>query len=101
LTLAIAAAGAPTLALPMRFNFPNDPRAEQMYPDELVNVVVFHYLRTTNFDRHRIFVSADEYHRFLKQRLGGVDESFQQAVRARLGPDYPFDAVSPPVARHT
>ena len=101
LTLAIAAAGARTLALPMRFNFPNDPRAEQMYPDELANVVVFHYLRTTNFDRHRIFVSADEYRRFLNQRLGGVDGSFQQAVRARLGPDYPFDSGSPPVARHT
>ena len=32
LTLAIADAGVRTWALPMSYNFPNDPRAEQLYP---------------------------------------------------------------------
>ena len=42
----------------MRYNFPNDPIAERMYPDDLANVVVYHYLRTAAFNRHEIFVDA-------------------------------------------
>ena len=41
-----------TLALPMRFNFPNDPRAEEILSrEELADVAIFHYLRTSLFDR--------------------------------------------------
>ena len=101
LTLAIAAAGARTLALPMRFNFPNDPVAEEMYPDELANVVIFHYLRTTNFDRHELFVSAERYRAFLDLPLAGVDRAFQETVRATFGSDYPFAPPPAPIARHT
>lgn len=97
LTLAIAAAGVPTWALPMRFNFPNDPRAEEIYPEELADVAIFHYLRTSLFDRREIFTSAELYAAFLDLPLTGVNALFRQAVRRILGPDYPFAAG----ARHT
>jgi hypothetical protein len=90
LTLAITAAGARTWELPMRFNFPNDPIAGRMYPEEEGNVAVYHYLRRTNFDRHRIFTSADEYSRFMALPLAGVDRAFQQTVARIIGTDYPF-----------
>jgi hypothetical protein len=90
LTLALTAARVRTWELPMRYNFPNDPIAEQMYPGELANVVVFHYLRTTQFDRHRIFASAEEYSKFLALELSGADSSFQQSVKSILGASYPF-----------
>lgn len=101
LTLAIAAAGARTLSLPMRFNFPNDPRAAEMYPEELARAVVFHYLRTTSYDRHQIFAAADQYRAFLDLRLVGVDRTFQQAVRSMVGADYPFVPSRAAIARST
>jgi len=90
LTLAIAAAGARTCALPMRYNFPNDPIAEMMYPEEQNHVAVFHYLRTERFDRHKIFTTAEQYSRFLALPLAGAELSFQRSVRRILGSDYPF-----------
>jgi hypothetical protein len=90
LTLAIAAEGCKTWALPMRYNFPNDPIAEQMYPVELERAVVFHYLRTTTFDRHQIFASAQQYEKFLSFDLQGVNLRFQDAVRRIIGERYPF-----------
>jgi hypothetical protein len=90
LTLAMAAKRAGTWALPMRYNFPNDPVAERMYPTELEQAVVYHYLRTDVFDRHQIFVSADTYERFLALPLGGVNRRFQNAVRRIVGESYPF-----------
>jgi len=90
LTLAIATCGAGTLALPMRYNFPNDPVAERMYPGELAHVAVFHYLRTSVFDRHQIFLTAEHYRAFLARDLEGVDRRFQEAVRLVVGGEYPF-----------
>jgi len=90
LTLAIADAGVSTWALPMRYNFPNDPIAAQMYPDELASVVVYHYLRTAAFNRHEIFVDATRYAQFLDAPLSGVDRCFRDAAKAIAGPTYPF-----------
>jgi hypothetical protein len=90
LTLAVTAAGVRTWALPMRYNFPNDPVAERMYPEELAQVAVFHYLRTGKFDRHAIFTNPEEYHRFLGLQLTGVDLRFQESVRDIIGSTYPF-----------
>jgi hypothetical protein len=90
LTLAATEAGVSTWAMPMRYNFPNDPIAEEMYPEELEHVVVFHYLRTTRFDRHQIFTSAEHYARFLALTLSGADWRFQQAVKSIIGSEYPF-----------
>jgi hypothetical protein len=90
LTLAIADARVRTWALPMRYNFPNDPVAEAMYPSELDNVAIVHYLRTAEFDRHRIFAEPDTYSAFLELPLSGANRRFREAVVATLGTRYPF-----------
>jgi hypothetical protein len=94
LTLALTKTGARTRALPMRYNYPNDPVADRLHPDELANVVVFHYLRLHAFDRHRIFADEATYLGFLAMELEGSDRVFQQAVRRLLGEAYPFGPVS-------
>jgi hypothetical protein len=94
-TIAIAEEGIPSVALPMRYNFPNDPVAEALYPGELDEVAIFHYLRTTSFDRHRIFASAEEYALFMGMPLTGANLRFQQAVRAMFGEAYPFGQGEP------
>lgn len=87
---AVERAGLPRRALPMRFNFPNDPLAEETYPDEAANVVNVHYLRRTHFDRHRIFASREDFDRFMSLSLRGIDACFQQAVREATGGVYCF-----------
>src|SRR5207249_3688870 len=66
LTLSIAALGLRVMALPMRYNFPNDPVADRLYPDELQNVTCLHYLRTRQFDRHKIFQDQEGYAGFVE-----------------------------------
>jgi hypothetical protein len=90
-TLAVASEGLATWALPMRYNFPNDPIAEQLHPTELEHVVIHHYLRTGQFDRHHIFASRENYEAFLSLPLSGVNAKFQEAVRSMFGDRYPFD----------
>jgi hypothetical protein len=90
LTLAAAAVCARTLALPLRYNFPNDIVAERMHPDEARQIVIFHYLRTDKFDRHTIFTTAQHYQQFLDLDLAGVNSAFQDAVRRIVGQTYPF-----------
>lgn len=90
LALAIAEAGCRTWALPIRYNFPNDPVAENMYPDELSQVVLLHYLRTAVIDRHRIFATADDFRAFVSRPLEGANRVLQDAVIATFGRDYPF-----------
>jgi len=89
-TLAIAASGARTAPLPMRYNFPNDPIAEQLYPAELASALIFHYLRTDAFDRQQIFASPEGYAKFLSLPLSGSNRVFQQHVRRVIGAAYPF-----------
>jgi hypothetical protein len=98
LTLAIAEAQCRTWALPLRYNFPNDPLAESMYPAELSQIVLVHYLRTAVIDRHRIFATPSEYRAFVSCPLGGANRVLQDAVIATFGRDYPF---SGPGVRHT
>jgi hypothetical protein len=88
--LAIAELGLPTRALPMRYNFPNDPRADALYPHELGWIVVLHYLRTSHFDRHRIFAEREEFERFLGLDLAGSNREFQTFVRRLTVGHYPF-----------
>jgi hypothetical protein len=90
LALAVAATGVTPLPLPMRFNFPNDPLATSLYPEELDAVRAIHYLRTDQFDRHRIFASPDAFAHFLELPLDGANRSFRDAVRRLIGDRYPF-----------
>lgn len=95
LTLALTDAQSRTWALPLRYNFPNYPLADRLYPKERGHLAIVHYLRTVEYDRHRIFVSADEYARFVRAPLTGIDAIFRDAAAATLGRDYPFDRASP------
>jgi hypothetical protein len=90
-TLAIAESGVSTCALPMRYNFPNDPIAQRLYPEDAANVVIHHYLRTTRFDRHRIFASAAAFNTFLTMPLDGADAKVRDDVRRIFGGNYPFE----------
>ncbi len=90
LALAVAEMKAHTCALPMRYNFPNDERATKKFPEELEGVKIFHYLRTEDFDRQRIFADAENYEEFLQMPLGGANKVFQDTVRQLLGAEFPF-----------
>jgi hypothetical protein len=90
LTLAISDTGVRTMELPMRFNFPNDPIAARLHPAEALQPVIFHYLRTKEFDRQKIFTSHHEYQSFLGLQLEGVNKVFQDHVRRVAGEVFPF-----------
>jgi hypothetical protein len=90
LAVACAATGVPTEAMPMRYNFPNDPVADAMYPDELTSAVVIHFLRTRLFDRHRIFASPAAFEEFLGLPLVGSNRVLQHRVQEITGGTYPF-----------
>lgn len=90
ITLGCLAGRIPTEALPMRYNFPNDPIAEHRYPAELSHVVLLHYLRLTHFDRQRIFTSADAFLEFLGLTLTGSEQILQERIRGLTGGRYPF-----------
>jgi hypothetical protein len=98
LALAIAETGVRSCALPMRYNFANDERADARYPEELDTVCIFHYLRTDNFDRHKIFASPSAYRQFLELPLTGSNKVFQSYVSTLLGSEYPFAISSEPVS---
>ena len=59
LTLTIQKHGLPVRALPLRDNFPNDPRFDPQYPEELRNVRILHYLRCEIIHRETDFASLD------------------------------------------
>ena len=69
LALSAARIPLPSVALPLRFNFPNLPVAAERYPEELENAVVFHYLREDQFDRQKIFRWRETYSVFLARPL--------------------------------
>lgn len=89
-TLAIAEREIPAIELPMRYNFPNDEASERLHPVEALEVVIYHYLRTDQFDRHTIFTTRAAYDEFLSLQLSGPNLRFQNAVREILGEEYPF-----------
>lgn len=90
LALAVAAMGARTCALPMRYNFPNDALAEERFPEELENVKIFHYLRTDQFDRQFVFTSSERYQKFLQAPLTGSNKVIQTHVQRIIGSEFPF-----------
>ena len=90
LALSCADLDIPTMALPMRYNFPNDRIADELYPDELEAVVFLHYLRRRYFDRGEIFTSEADFDRFLAMELVGSDAVFRDRVAAITNGKYPF-----------
>ena len=88
--LAASKADIRTIALPFRYNFPNDPVADEKYFSELQHVRLIHYLRTERFDRHQIFAEQSAFNAFMKLDLSGSDLVFQSYVRDLTGGVYPF-----------
>lgn len=90
LPLTCADLGLATMALPMRYNFPNDPKADRLYPDELNEIVFLHYLRGEHFKREEIFAREDAFLDFLNLELDGSNDVFQRFVRELTHGVYPF-----------
>ena len=88
--LASEALNLPSYALPMRYNFPNDKKADKFYPNELDDIVLVHYLRDTNYNRHKIFSNEKEFNHFISLDLDGSDKVFQQHVLKLTDATYPF-----------
>lgn len=90
LALSVEDMNIPSEALPMRYNYPNDRRADNRYPDELKNIILMHYLRHTIFDRQKIFTSPQEFENFQKLDLIGSNLVFQKHVMKITNRIYPF-----------
>jgi hypothetical protein len=90
IALAVEHAHLPWRALPMRFNFPNDRAADLRYPQELDQVVLIHYLRNSQFDRHRIFAERNAFDAFLAMPTIGSDRVLQDHVCRITGGVFPF-----------
>ena len=90
LALSVAACDIPCRAVGLRYNFPNDRRADELQLNELSDVRLIHYLRTEHFDRQKIFTSPLEFDRFLSLDLTGSNKILQDHVRKLTGGAYPF-----------
>ncbi len=88
---ALERAGIDHQLLPMRFNYPLDPVCDALYPREVCDIRLAHYLRTDLFDRHRIFAEAEAFHHF-DDSASGSNEVFRAAVRRLTGGRFPFPA---------
>ena len=83
LTLAIQKAGLPTRALPLRYNFPNDPQFDQKYPDELAQIRILHYLRCEIVHRERDFTDLRNVVGLIARTdLSGSNEVLRETVAA-------------------
>jgi hypothetical protein len=90
LTLAIQKKNLPSRALPLRYNFPNDPRFDRKYPDELAHVRILHYLRCEIVHRENDFTDLEKVAALIRRRdLQGTNEVF----RKRLHELYPVVAA--------
>lgn len=90
LSLTCADLGLPTRALPMRYNFANDPRADRLYPEEMSQIVFLHYLRGEAFQREMIFADTGAFDRLLNDPMSGSNAVFQRFVAQITGGQYPF-----------
>ncbi|WGW06055.1 hypothetical protein [Tropicibacter oceani] len=91
LALTCADLNVPLRALPMRYNFPNDPRADRQYPDEMAQTVFLHYLRGQEFRREEVFADNSAFQAFLQKPMEGSNALFQRFVAGVTGGRYPFD----------
>jgi hypothetical protein len=81
LTLVIQKHQLATRALPLRYNFPNDPRFDLKYPEELRDVRVLHYLRCEIIDREKDFKSLDQVAGLVQRRdLRGSNEVLRKCI---------------------
>ena len=81
LTLAIQKHQLPVCALPLRYNFPNDHRFEQKYPEELRDIRILHYLRCGIVHREKDFDSLDRVAALIRRAdLQGSNEVLRRCL---------------------
>jgi hypothetical protein len=81
LTLAIQKHRLTSRALPLRYNFPNDPRFDQRYPDELADVRILHYLRCEVIHRENNFAELKRVAAFIQRRdVRGSNEVLRECL---------------------
>jgi hypothetical protein len=81
LTLAIQKTNLPTRALPLRYNFPNDPQFDRKYPEELREVRILHYLRCEIVHREKDFSDLDAVKSLVNRTdLVGSNEVLRQTL---------------------
>jgi len=86
LALAIAKTQTPWRELPMRYNWPNDSTADSLYPEEIPQIRIIHYLRRELFERERIFCERESFARFMRTSFSEAgDQLLQERVRKLTG----------------
>lgn len=84
-TLAMLKAGLKIEPVSLKFNFPNDSRFDQAFPDELADARFLHFLRDGIIDRERDFESPAAMLRLVKRRvLRGSNELLRKRVEELL-----------------
>lgn len=80
-------------ALPLRYNFPNQPEFDVRHPMELRDVRFIHYLRTPIVDRDRDFADVRAMRRLVARTdLIGSNERLRQRVAELLPVAFPAPA---------
>lgn len=93
-TLAMYKTGAQLEALPLRYNYPNDPNYDLSSPEELANVRVIHFLRRQIIHREKDFASRLSIQRLVGRKdLSGSNEVFRNLV-SELQPKVESDELS-------
>jgi hypothetical protein len=84
LALAIAKLGVPTRALPMRYNFPNDPLLEALHADEIPHARILHMLRNNqSVNKNDVFAASDRLASFIDRTdLRVINRRAQDVIRA-------------------
>jgi hypothetical protein len=83
LTLAILKKNLRTRSLPVRYNFPNDPRFDEKYPEDLDDVRVLHYMKVYAqlVDRKKDFADLRSVAALIaRQNLRGSNEVFRRCI---------------------
>ncbi len=81
LTLVLQKHQLPTQALPLRYNFPNDPRFDKEYPNELNDVRILHYLRCEIVHREKDFDNLEKVAALVRRSdLTGSNEVLRQSL---------------------
>src|SRR5262249_11708380 len=81
LTLAIQKLNLPTRALPLRYNFPNDPKFDRKYSEELEQVRILHYLRCEIVHREKDFADLSGVEALIARKdLQGSNEVLRKTL---------------------
>lgn len=92
LSLTVNALGWEGSVLPLRFNFPNDPKAYALHPYEGTDIRLIHYLRENAFKRSKLFADQAAFDAFLNTPPQIFDQHFHQALMIYTNGEYPFAA---------